>query len=131
MEKSLRTLIKSPSIGSLPALIEFQENPETAKAVAENLPLKGTAERWGDEVYFEVPLRLPLENGRVKVSLGEIAYWPEGHAICIFFGKNPASPSETDIRAYSPVNVFGRVLGDPKILRKVQAGDEIVLKREA
>jgi hypothetical protein len=96
--------------------------------VVESLPLEGEAQLWGDEVYFEVPLSVKKENARVKVSLGEIAYWPEGEAICIFFGKNPASPSESDIRAYSPVNVFGRIMGDSKILKRVKAGDSIKLE---
>ena len=83
----------------------------------------------GEEVYFEVPLKLELENGRVQVSIGEIAYWPEDGCICLFYGKTPISPSEEDIRAYSPVNVFGRILGNPKVLRKVKSGDKILLEK--
>ncbi len=124
-----RILVKSKRIGVLEAVIDSAENPRTAKAVVESLPLEGEVQVWGDEVYFEVPLSLPKENARVKVALGEIAYWPEGEAICIFFGKNPASPSENDIRAYSPVNVFGKILGDPKVLKALKAGDKIRLDK--
>jgi len=128
LAETQRILVKSERIGVLEAIIDFAENPKTARAVVESLPLEGEAQLWGDEVYFEVPLKIEEENVRVRVSLGEIAYWPEGEAICIFFGKNPASPSESDIRAYSPVNVFGRIIGDPKILKQVKAGDRIRLE---
>lgn len=129
MVKPVRVFVVSERLGRLEAQIEFEENPETARAILEALPLEGEAELWGEEVYFEVPLKLPEENARVKVSLGEVAYWPEGNAICIFFGKNPASPSENDIRAYSPVNVFGRILGNAKALKTVREGDKIRLER--
>ena len=86
---------------------------ETAKAVDRLLPIKGTASLWGEEVYFTIPLRMGLHaDAREEVDPGELGYWPEGPAFCIFFGRTPVSVSEKP-RAYSPVNVFGRILGDP------------------
>ena len=94
----------------------------TADAVWDALPMKGTAQRWGEEVYFETGLALPLEKGaRVEVAVGEIGYWPEGKAIALFFGPTPASKG-TDPKAASPVNVFGRITGDATRLTRVRPG---------
>ncbi|PCN50340.1 hypothetical protein B6U99_04940 [Candidatus Geothermarchaeota archaeon ex4572_27] len=120
--------IRAPSIGTVKAVIDPSESPVTASRIVESLPLRGTAKRWGDEVYFKVPLGLPPENARVEVEVGEVAYWPEGKCICIFFGRTPISPPEGPIRAYSPVNVFARVVGDPTVFRRVVEGEEVALE---
>ena len=84
-------------------------------------------QRWGDEIYFSIPLHLKLEKtAKSEVEVGDLAYWPDGPAFCIFYGKTPASTSETP-KAYSPVNVFGHLKGDPSILRKNTA-KEITIK---
>mgnify|MGYP000170855772 CR=1 FL=1 len=129
MVKTSKVIIKFESVGSVEAVIDYSENPKTAEAVLSNLPLEGRVETWGEEIYFEVPLRLEPENSRVKVSRGEIAYWPEGNCICIFFGKTPISPSAEDIRAYSPVNVFGRITGNLDLLRKVKSGNRVIIDK--
>ena len=82
----------------------------SAGAVWEALPLEGSARLWGEEVYFDVPLRLGLEPAaRAEVAVGDLGYWPDGPAIALFFGKTPASAGETPVAA-SPVNVFGRIM---------------------
>lgn len=101
----------------------------TADAVWDALPLKGTAQRWGEEVYFEVPLDLPLEKGaRVEAAVGEMGYWPEGRAIALFFGPTPASTGTAPMAA-SPVNVFGRITGDATRLTRVRPGSALRLTR--
>lgn len=101
----------------------------TADAVWEALPMKGTAQRWGEEIYFESGLDLALEKrARVEVAVGEIGYWPEGKAIALFFGPTPASKG-TDPAAASPVNVFGRITGDATRLTRVRAGSALKLTR--
>lgn len=104
------------------------ENPRTADAVWSVLPIRGKANRWGDEIYFSIPVNLGEEEARVEVEIGSIAYWPPGKALCIFFGPTPVS-QQGEPRAYSPVNVFAKILGDATVLRRVCDGDEIVLKR--
>lgn len=82
---------------------------ETAKKVYATLPIEASFSLWGDEIYFQIPVRADLEkNASEIVEKGDIAFWPEGDAFCIFFGKTPAS-TETEIKAASPVNVFGKV----------------------
>ncbi len=48
--------------------------------------------RWGDEIYFETPVKLTVEeNSKEVVEEGDVAFWIPGKAICIFFGKTPIS----------------------------------------
>ncbi len=101
----------------------------TADAVWEALPLEGPGRRWGDEVYFEVPLVMPLEpSARTEVAAGDLGYWPQGPAVAIFFGPTPASTGPAPAAA-SPVNVFGRITGDATRLSRVRDGDRVRLTR--
>ncbi|MDQ7850364.1 MAG: cyclophilin-like fold protein [Armatimonadota bacterium] len=103
----------------------------TAEAIWEALPLQATANRWGEEIYFEIPVRCAAEpDARDVVQAGEIAYWPPGAAFCIFFGPTPASRGD-EIRAASPVNVVGRIEGDPGVFARVRGGTRISLQRES
>ncbi len=104
------------------------ENPETAQAVWEALPIEARANTWGDEIYFGIPVKQGPENPREVVGLGDLAYWPPGNAFCIFFGKTPASRGD-EIRPASAVNVFGKVEGDPKVFKKVRSGDTVRIEK--
>jgi len=101
----------------------------TAKTIHEALPLEARANTWGDEIYFSVPVELGPEDPREVVELGDLGYWPPGGAFCIFFGRTPASRG-SEIRPASPVNVFGKVHGDPAVFRRVNPGDRIRLERD-
>ena len=106
-------------------------NSPTAQAILKALPIEGTANRWGDEIYFEIPVVMPQEpEARANVEVGELGYWPVGHAFCIFFGPTPAS-SDQRPRAASPVNVFGRIIGDATTsLKKVKEGAKVRIERD-
>lgn len=100
----------------------------TASAIAENLPIEGWANVWGEEIYFEIPLSMPTKAGaREIMEVGELAYWPVGRAFCIFFGPTPVSSDERP-RAYSPVNVVGRMTGDITGLKSVRNGDPVKIQ---
>lgn len=101
----------------------------TARAVWEALPITGTVNTWGDEIYFYVPLTLPPENPQELVEMGTAAYWPDGPALCLFFGPTPASRGD-EIRPASAVNVWGQVQGDARVLKRVPAGTAIKLTRQ-
>lgn len=104
-------------------------NTMTAEAIWEALPIKGEANRWGDEIYFSIPLGLEEENPQEVVEVGDLGYWPPGNALCIFFGPTPASEGD-EIRPASPVNIFGRIKGNTSTLRRVKSGTKVVIDRE-
>ena len=111
---------------SLPA--ELNENP-TARQIWEALPIEGRANVWGDEIYFDIPVRAnPEPDARAEVEVGELGYWPVGHAFCIFFGPTPVSTGDKP-RAASPVNILGRVLGDATTFRSVASGTPVRLEK--
>lgn len=104
------------------------DQSNTAQAVWDALPLSVPGDTWGDEIYFGIPVKAKAENPCETVEMGDLAYWPPGSAFCIFFGPTPASRG-AEIRPASPVNVFGRVTGDPTIFKKVSAGTPIRIER--
>jgi hypothetical protein len=101
---------------------------KTARKIWEALPIEGSVNTWGDEIYFSIPVKVGLENAKAVVSEGDLGYWPPGNAFCIFFGPTPASEGE-EIRPASPVNVFGKIIGDPKIFKKVKSGAKIIIEK--
>ena len=114
--------------GSVEMEAELNDSP-TAQQIWEALPIDGRANTWGDEIYFEIPVVAAQEAGaRAQVEVGELGYWPVGHAFCIFFGPTPVSTDERP-KAYSPVNILGEVLGDATAFRVVRDGATVQLSR--
>jgi hypothetical protein len=118
------------TIGAGPVTVEAELNQTpTAQRIWEELPIVGRANTWGDEIYFKIPVSVDeAPDARAEVEVGELGYWPTGEAFCIFFGPTPASRGDAP-QAASPVNVVGRVLGDPAAFRQVPAGATVTLER--
>ena len=103
---------------------ELLDTP-TGRKISKALPLEGSANVWGDEIYFDIPLTIEQEpDARQDVGVGDLAYWPAGPAFCIFFGPTPVSTGDQP-RAYSPVNVFGHALDNLQPLKSVSSGATI------
>ena len=110
--------------GALTLDAELNETT-TAQAIAAALPITSDVMTWGEEVYFDVPVRVKREaDARAVVIPGDIAYWPEGPAIALGFGRTPISRGD-ECRLASPCNIFAKALGDVKALAKVRAGSQI------
>ncbi|AFU57994.1 protein of unknown function DUF369 [Candidatus Nitrososphaera gargensis Ga9.2] len=93
--------------------LDDSQSPKTVRAIINNLPIKVTVNRWGDELYTdETPVKAGEENAKSVVSLLDVAYWPEGSALCFFYGLTPIS-KQGKILPYSPVNIIGRIMSKP------------------
>jgi hypothetical protein len=101
----------------------------TAEAIWRALPIEGRANRWGDEIYFPIALELETEDAREVVEEGELGYWPPGTAFCLFWGTTPASQGD-EIRAASPVNVFGRIEQGATDFAQVRSGERVRIEAE-
>ncbi len=117
------------TVGELTLRGELNET-ETARRVGETLPIHADAQRWGEEIYFSIPVQAEAaDDARAQVAVGEIAFWPAGSALCIFFGSTPASTGDAPVAA-SPVNVIGRVLDDATVLSAVRPHTPVLIEKE-
>ncbi len=102
---------------------------KTAKDLLEILPISSDVSRWGDEIYFSIPLKADIENGIEEVDIGTVAFWPPGSALCIFFGRTPASQGNKP-QAASPVTIIGNIINTEiiKEIGKIRDGEKIYCK---
>lgn len=121
MERKIRIIIDSQEwVGVL-------NDTRTAGEVWNALPIEARGQRWGKEIYFTTSLHIEPENPKEVVEPGTLAYWPEGKGFCIFWGPTPVSRAD-ECRAYSPVNVFGKLGGDLTILDRI-AGEHVRVEK--
>jgi uncharacterized protein len=115
-------------IGKLDIKVQLNET-KIAKELLGILPISSNVNRWGNEIYFTIPLNADTENGIEEVDIGTVAFWSPGSALCIFFGKTPASQGNKP-QAASPVTIIGNIIniGIINELEKARNGEKIYCK---
>jgi uncharacterized protein len=102
-----------------------------ARQIIDKLPLEAMVNEWGDEFYFEIPIRASLDKtGTTRVKVGDIGFWPPGNALAIFFGPTPMSRGSEPVPA-SAVNIVGRVTDDATLLKKEKGAASILIEKSA
>jgi hypothetical protein len=116
------------SAGGVVVTATLNDSP-TSDLLWEALPIEGSAELWGDEIYFDIPVNASLdpEWAEETVDFGAVGYWPPGNALCLFFGPTPLSRGD-EIRPASAVNILGVIEGDPTSLKRVRSGSPILIE---
>jgi uncharacterized protein len=113
-------VIKTENLGFY---VKFNDN-SSAVEVFRRLPLDGVVSKWGDEIYFKADVPIPSADPTMDVNVGDIAYWPQGKCICVFFGRTPASTTDKPVPE-GPVIVIGHTLANPQELREIKSGEPI------
>ncbi len=102
--------------------VEIEERP-LAEEMWQRLPMQSKARLRGeDEIHFPVlvpdAVEPPDNNG---IEVGDVAYWPEGNALCIFRG--PAS-NDTP-RTAEDFTKVGRVVDGLETSGSIRANEEL------
>ena len=118
-----------PKLKNIEIVLDDSNSPNTTKKLFDSLPFTVGLNLWGDEIYTnESPIIENEENAKSVVELNDVAYWPTGKAICLFFGPTPIG-KKGEIKPYSPVNVIGKILNpDKSVLKKITNGLEGTFK---
>jgi hypothetical protein len=114
----VEVVFKMEGVGEAKGVLKRFLSPKTVDAILRALPIHSRAVVWKEEVYFETPVKAGLEKPKSKLEAGDIAYWPLGSAVCVFYGKS---------QPYSPVNLIGKVTEGISLFHAVKEGTPIVL----
>jgi hypothetical protein len=107
-------------------IAEFNDSA-AARALISGMPISSFISTWGDEIYFDTGIDTPADGAAVEVSVGDVAYWPAGKSLCIFFGRTPASRGTDKPVPASPVVIVGKTGASPEELRTIPANQEIIV----
>lgn len=115
--------------------LDDSRSPKTFQAILENLPIETTITKWGDELYTErTRIKANEENAKREVEYLDVAFWPEGNALCLFYGPTPIT-KDGRILAYSPVNIVGRIIPHnnekEELLRKIKDNTRVIFKLDS
>ena len=125
-----KILVEIPKLENITLELNDENSPKTVKNFVERLPFTTGINLWGDEIYTnETPIDVSEENAKPLVELNDVAYWPTGKAICLFFGPTPIG-NKNEIKPYSPVNVIGKIIDpDKTILSKIKNGTNVTFRK--
>jgi len=116
----MKTIFKAESFSFI---VDFNDSC-AAKEILEKLPLESNISTWGDEIYFNIGFKASADGAAMEVDTGDVAYWPQGKCICVFFGSTPASTTQKPVPA-SPVVLIGKTKADKEGLKSIQLGEKI------
>ena len=118
--------VEIPNSSNILLELDDTNSPKTVQNFVEKLPFTVDLNVWGDEIYTsETPISEPEENAKSPVNLYDVAYWPTGKAICLFYGPTPiGNPGE--ITPASPVNIIGKILSPDKTILDVVDGEKVI-----
>ena len=121
-----KILVRVTELENITIELDDTSSPKTCASFLKSLPFSVTAHIWGEEIYTdESPIIQSEENSKDLVNLNDVAYWPNGKAVCLFFGPTPIG-KKGEIKPYSPVNVIGKIINpDKNILSKMNEGTKI------
>ena len=121
-----KILVRVTELDNITIELDDTSSPKTCASFLKSLPFSVTAHIWGEEIYTdESPIIQSEENAKDLVNLNDVAYWPNGKAVCLFFGPTPIG-KKGEIKPYSPVNVIGKIINpDKNILSKMNEGTKI------
>ena len=109
-------------------ILNLRDTP-TAHIIYDALPFFSTVKKWGEEIYFEIPVDIKLEdNARAIVEFGEIAFWKEGSSIAIGYGKTPIS-KKNEIRLISPCNVWADCTFDKSYIEQIKENETVKIEK--
>ena len=121
-----KVILDLPNLRKISLELDDNIAPKTVSSFLDSLPLKVGMNIWGEELYTDQTLiKVGPENSKELVELMDVAYWPPGKAICLFFGPTPIGKSG-EIRPYSEVNVIGKIVDcDKRFLKNVSNGLQV------
>jgi len=125
-----KILVSIPELENITIELNDTISPKTCKSILDSLPFSVNAHLWGEEIYTdESPISQAEENAKDLVDLNDVAYWPSGKAICLFFGSTPIG-KKGEIKPYSPVNVVGKIIGsDKSVIKNFKEGTKITFQK--
>ncbi|MBD3425791.1 MAG: hypothetical protein GF409_01010 [Candidatus Omnitrophica bacterium] len=123
----IRILVESDK-GRIELEAELFEK-SAADRIKEELPITSTLRTWGDEIYFDTGIdEVPADDATLEVDPGDVAFWPEGKSLCVFFGPTPASRGDRPVPA-SEVVLVGKTRNDPSVLRLARSGAKVTVEQ--
>lgn len=125
-----KIILEIPKLENIILELDDKTSPKTVKSLLDSLPFSVGINLWGEEIYTdETPITMTEENAKPVVELNDVAYWPTGKAICLFYGPTPIG-KKGEIKPYSPVNVIGKIITpDKSILSKIKDGTIVSFKK--
>jgi len=95
--------------GEWPAKLD---NSDISNEIWLSLPFSADLNMLGSQIYFEMRTDTKVKGDATLFNVGDIAYWPDADALCIFFGPTPLSGEDGKPVVSFPMKRIGKVKGE-------------------